>query len=303
MKPEFICIGAQKAGTSWLYARIREHSEFSLPPIKEMHYFDRSRSYPSPSNLAESKLLRRLMKDGYIKDGIKKVLHSLKSRNLGLANWWMQFHVGNVSDAWYLKLYELQTGITGDITPSYSILTREDIARMHRMNPQMRLIFLMRNPIERAWSHYRFSEMRGGSLVLNDLDEFKTFVDSPRQELRSNYLRTIDLYLEFFDSSQLLLGFYDAITDQPEALLSEILKHIGAKDTAEHRNVLEINNKSREVDIPESYRKYLESKYYNDLKELANRYGGYASRWLSFSEKKQAEQADGANRLPPVAHP
>ena len=188
MKPEFICIGAQKAGTTWLYARLREHSEFSLPPIKEMHYFDRSRSYPSPSYLAESELLRRLIKNGHIKHGIKRIFHSLKSRDLGLANWWMQFHVGNVSDTWYLNLYKLQAGITGDITPSYSILNREDVARMHRLNPQIRPIFLMRNPIERAWSHYRFGEKFGRPVVLNDLDKFKTFVESPQQDLRSNYL-------------------------------------------------------------------------------------------------------------------
>ncbi|KYP10025.1 MAG: hypothetical protein A0129_15210 [Limnobacter sp. CACIAM 66H1] len=303
MKPEFICIGAQKAGTTWLYARLREHPEFSLPPIKEMHYFDRSHTYPSPSTLSETKLLSRLLKPGYIKNGAKTILRALKSRNLGLASWWMQYYFRDFSDSWYLKLYEAQTRITGDITPSYSILTREDIARMHEIAPQARLVFLMRDPIQRAWSQYRMHERHGHSIILNDLGTFKAFVDSPAQELRSNYLRTIDLYLDFFDSSQLLLGFYDAITDQPEALLSEILKHIGAKDTVHQGNLRQINNKSRKVDLPESYRRYLESKYCDDLEELATRYGGYASRWLASTKKKQAEKTDGANRLPPVAQP
>lgn len=306
MKPEFIGIGAQKAGTTWLWSRLREHPEFSLLPMKELHYFDRSYSYPSPNTLAEADLISRLLEHGYLKKAARNIFRSVKSRNLPLANWWMQYYFRNFSDAWYLKLFENQTGFTGEISPSYSILTREDVARMHEVTPHAKLLFLMRNPIERAWSHYRFSEKFGRTLVLDDLDAFKVFVHSRGQELRSNYLRTIDLFLDFFDSSQLLLGFYDAITDQPEALLTEILKHIGAKDTTNHGKIDQINNKSKELDMPESYRKYLENKYSDDLQELAKRYGSYASRWLSClssRKQKQAEHSDEAKRLLPVVHP
>src|ERR1700751_2421716 len=39
--PDFICIGAQKAGTGWLYEQLRHHPDFWMPPLKELHYFDR----------------------------------------------------------------------------------------------------------------------------------------------------------------------------------------------------------------------------------------------------------------------
>src|SRR2546423_15689927 len=39
--PDFICIGAQKAGTGWLYEQLRNHPDFWMPPMKELHYFDR----------------------------------------------------------------------------------------------------------------------------------------------------------------------------------------------------------------------------------------------------------------------
>src|ERR1700754_3667019 len=39
--PGFICVGAQKAGTGWLYEQLRNHPDFWLPPMKELHYFDR----------------------------------------------------------------------------------------------------------------------------------------------------------------------------------------------------------------------------------------------------------------------
>ena len=40
-RPDFLCIGAQKAGTGWLYEQLREHPDFWMPPLKELHYFDR----------------------------------------------------------------------------------------------------------------------------------------------------------------------------------------------------------------------------------------------------------------------
>lgn len=39
--PRFLGIGAQKAGSSWLYENLRRHPELFLPEQKELHYFDR----------------------------------------------------------------------------------------------------------------------------------------------------------------------------------------------------------------------------------------------------------------------
>ena len=35
-----LCIGAQKAGTTWLADYLRDHPEVHLPPVKEVHFFD-----------------------------------------------------------------------------------------------------------------------------------------------------------------------------------------------------------------------------------------------------------------------
>ncbi len=181
------------------------------------------------------------------------------------------------------------------------MLKQADVERMHKVVPDAKIVFLLRNPIDRAWSMYRFKERSGRSLELNDLEVFKKFIDSPAQQLRSDYLRTIDLFLTCFDSKQLLIGFYDAIAEQPAELLSKVLRHIGAIDTSSHRNLHKVENKSRPIDMPEDYRVYLEGKYCGDLEELARRYGGYAARWLSCY--KDAEQADGADQPSPIAHP
>ena len=40
MKPDFLGIGAQKAGTKWLYDQLIPHPQVYLTPIKEIHYWD-----------------------------------------------------------------------------------------------------------------------------------------------------------------------------------------------------------------------------------------------------------------------
>jgi len=39
-KPDFICIGAQKAGTTWLYVTLGRPPDIWFPPFKEFHFFD-----------------------------------------------------------------------------------------------------------------------------------------------------------------------------------------------------------------------------------------------------------------------
>src|ERR1700757_3086986 len=39
-RPDFLCVGAHKSGTTWLYQQLDSHPDFWMPPVKELHYFD-----------------------------------------------------------------------------------------------------------------------------------------------------------------------------------------------------------------------------------------------------------------------
>ena len=43
--PDFICIGAQKAGTRWLFDQLAFHPGFWMPPIKELHYLNQGKRF------------------------------------------------------------------------------------------------------------------------------------------------------------------------------------------------------------------------------------------------------------------
>jgi len=43
--PDFLILGAQKAGTTWLADVLRQHPDIYLPPEKELHFFNKRKAY------------------------------------------------------------------------------------------------------------------------------------------------------------------------------------------------------------------------------------------------------------------
>ena len=103
--PDFLILGAQKAGTTALYAYLRRHPDITGPSWKEVSYFDR------------------------------------------------QYRRGT---AWYRGNFPLRSGdhIVGEASPSY-LFHPQAPERVARLLPDARLIALLRDPVERAYSHYQ----------------------------------------------------------------------------------------------------------------------------------------------------
>ena len=284
---DFLGIGAQKAGTSWLYSNLKQIPEFSLPPIKELHYFDRSRSYPSPNGLAETLLANRIRQKKYFLNAVYRVLKVVKHINWKLSIFYLKWFFTDYSDQWYLSLFKGFEGYTGEITPSYSILNKEDIRRIHNLQPDAKLILMLRNPIERAWSQYRFSLRKKKNFDIGKVStaDIIKYMESDAQSLRSEYIRTIDNYSSIFPKEQILICFYDAILDNPKALMNNILKHVcgEAPISINHLNLKSVVNKSIVVDRPKEVEAYLKNRYYPQIKELSEKYGGYFTKWYEES--------------------
>lgn len=303
-------IGAQKAGTSWLYYNLNKTPGFIIPPVKEMHYFDRDTKYPSPNILSQSRVIDRLKSFSYIKKAARSIIATIvkgKLKNLGFTLKWF---FSNYSDDWYISVFAPLKGIKGEITPSYSMLNTDDIARMHAMAPDAKLILMLRNPIDRAWSHFRHTKKGIKGFKLDDVKDHDIieFMQSEGQELRSNYMRTISNFTSVFPKEQLLIGFFDAIMDAPEQLLEEVIQFLSSKNGAKETSkkswdvndsaINKVVNKSIELDCPPAVLTYLKEKYHDMSLELANQYGGYFNKWYAETYDKTSDNPD--NRLFPT---
>jgi hypothetical protein len=302
-KPDFIGIGAQRSGTSWLFDQLKRHPEFTLPFIKEFHYFDRNRKYPSPNFIADKFFIKRLANVNFSKRMIADFTRAIRNKDNERLKWFLNFYLPNISDSWYLSQFSKLDGLTGEFSPSYSILEVEDIIKIKNLLPNVKLIFIIRDPIERAWSSFRFNYSKNRIKKSLDYKDIIDYFDSPGQELRSNYLRSIQNYGTVFKTNQMIVGFYDAIIEQPHNLVNGIAGFLGAKQRIyETSNKLFLkNNASPEMEIPEKVLQFLSEKYREDISQLSKNYSGYCMLWYQkYFEDISMTPLHNIGKLPPA---
>lgn len=129
---------------------------------------------------------------------------------------------------WYEKLFAdgLDRPARGEISPGY--LSDPDAAeRIARTMPEVRLIAFLRQPAERAWSHYWFR--RGKSRVSYEFDELvqRPGFDPDGFIRMGRYGEHLEAYHRHFRPEQLLVRLLEDVRADPERLWTEVCEHIG----------------------------------------------------------------------------
>ncbi len=147
----FLGVGAQKAGTTWLSFYLRDHPEVYFSPIKEMHFWgNRNRDDNWPQSMFRKKLAKRESEMLENPDLPQKGAVALRDRiRMGTS-------IGGYRRFFRRRVTHEQ--VFGEITPAYCALEREELALIRREYPGAKVIFLLRNPVDRMWSQLRFSE-------------------------------------------------------------------------------------------------------------------------------------------------
>jgi hypothetical protein len=224
--PDFLCIGAQKAGTTWLHQALSTHPDLWLPPLKEVHYFDvvhlnyrrdpetgltgvdRTRIEKSRHAIER---LNRHRKENPARRRAIEVLRLIGQRE----------H----TDEWYGKIFAAAPpgAKCGEITPEYALLPRAGIEHILRLSPGAKFIFVLRDPIERGWSDLRMVRSRPNAKGVPELDRIKTrdfFA-------RSDYMTTIERYRTLVPPENFLTVYFDDIAAKPRPLLQSVCEFLG----------------------------------------------------------------------------
>jgi Sulfotransferase domain len=119
----------------------------------------------------------------------------------------------------------------GEASPSYSMLPRRTIRMMRRLMPDLKLIYLMRDPIERAWSHARHSfsqgeaNFKGNRGTIDDVtdDEWIVNLEDDWNRLSGDYLGQLQRWLSVFPREQVYVGFFEDLAQSPRKLFRDVL--------------------------------------------------------------------------------
>ncbi len=150
------CLGTVKSGTTWLYRYFYRHPQFVLPAIKELHFFD----------AVDNQMLARWMQDidtniGLLKKWKRKadLIQEIRFADAKTYRDVLQ----SLDEERYKEYLQSKTDTgfwTGDFTPCYSILSEERLGKMSGMFENARFVLLLRDPIDRLWSHVRMIAKR-----------------------------------------------------------------------------------------------------------------------------------------------
>ena len=235
-KPDFIlCVGAQKAGTSWLHAYVTQFEDTDFGFRKEYHIWS-----------------AKWMRAGGIKPDPVPYWRDVWDFRQGVVPWpnkqrlirKMMIEVPGVYERYFASLIKNQIRRTGDFTPAYSVLPPEEFHRLKRriesVGFNLKVVFLMRDPVERVWSAVRMQK-RINSLADDDEELILKRIHTDNCKLRGNYPRTIQALESCFSPDQLYFGFYENLFErvQLEKISSFLGVPVRPETTSKRVNVSE----------------------------------------------------------------
>jgi hypothetical protein len=168
-------------------------------------------------------------------------------------------------------------------------LQDHDLEKIQSLNPEMKFIFIIRNPIERAWSAVRFfrKKDRGVDLDMWNDEDIITLLKMPGTLQRGDYEQTLQKYRKRFKQGHILLCFYDAIQDNPKGLLDSIADFLAISPFRENEidGTRRINS-APPGPVPEKVAGYLQDLYSPMIDRMARQYGSYCTCWQIPRDRK-----------------
>ena len=185
--------------------------------------------------------------------------------------------------AWYLGIFaDCTTPVRGEITPDYMIVDQSRVELLHSLNPDLRLLLLLRNPVDRAWSAMRYYlGKRYVDPAGESLESLQVLATSSVVLPRTQYTTALSVWESVFPPEQLLVGFYEEIDTDPEALLRRVLRHIGADSDIDLSGypLRTRFNPGQEAELPPRLREFLRDLFAEEIAAMAARFGHPASDW------------------------
>jgi LPS sulfotransferase NodH len=252
--PDFLIVGPQRTGTTWLHAHLRYHPDIMLAEPKEIFFFS-SLKTPDSRRFRSNELAH------YLQFFREPLWHVALRHAVSL---WR-----------YRQLYRPK--IRGEATASYAALERDIIADITALKPAIKVILTIRDPVERAWSHAKKDLVRNRRRRFEDVapSEFEQFFTDPYQRQCAHVTENVDNWAAYLQAGHLLVALFDDIGAHPEALLLEAMSFLGVRSDRRYisRAVRKRVNPTAKSKVPDRYRRFLEALLQDDLARLQQRFG------------------------------
>lgn len=145
---------------------------------------------------------------------------------------------------WYAGLFSDPDKVCGEVSPNYSSVDRfPGVAeRIHSVSPGAKIIYVVRDPIDRLLSHYSQAWLQGDGLpdpdALKETPEGRHIIDGSR------YYFQIEPYAKVFGADNIMVLEFRKMVADPHATMRRVCEFIGAPVTEEELTAITIARKN-----------------------------------------------------------
>jgi Sulfotransferase domain len=259
--PDFMILGPQRTGTTWLQRYLIQHPDIFMPHLKELYFFN----YLITKNTK----------------GVNYKTNRLEWYSSQFELTWLKFIQKNWSLLKSFKSFKkldydlsgfLKPVVKGEATASYAVMEASLVNEVVLLNPSIKVIISVRNPIDRAWSHAS-KDLITNKRPLKSIpfQEFENFYMDDYMIKCGKYSEIIHNWRAALPTDQISISMFKDIAKKPVKALEQSLNFLGVdpgklleklKDDTIHK----IGGESRHV-VPEQHAQFLRTMFASDMKK------------------------------------
>jgi hypothetical protein len=264
-------VGAQKTGTTWLHTQLKDHPQIGFSHVKEVHYFNTIHNGSILLTTRKVEHIKKLIENNrYALEKYFSDLSGKREVDQGITNL-----LAPVDDEWYTNLLKTNKKYSADFTPEYALLPQEGFQHFKKISRNQKIIFIMRDPIERAKSAIQYYYKTHNRDINAETDEqIKEVAEKDFILKMSKYEYTIQALKNEFTSDNLLFLFYENMMNDKQKAITSVTDFLDVEDILIDKESLDKRvNVSEKYIFPESINTFLESNLqgtYEYLKESYN---------------------------------
>lgn len=194
---------------------------------------------------------------------------------------------------WYLSYFyheQVQNvAARGEISPNYAVMRRPEIRLTKELFPDLRIILIVRHPVDRMWSalrrHWTYSHLPGVSCIGQELDAMLSFADQRLHDAFGDYVTIWNNWTSEFGADHIKLIRFDDLKNQSTQTLGEILDFIGVEHSTWAPQDGPVPNRSKiDIEMPEFFRYYLSRRYLSRTQRFNRQTNGLVDDWVKDME-------------------
>lgn len=264
----FLSIGAMKAGTTWLYEQLKHQPFIVSTPEKEIHYFEHvaGKSNPIPFNKRREKLVQLLTDKNA----------AFVTQNLDRIQWYLLYgKQENINDEWYKNLFGSHASnpqvYCADFSNLYSLLQHKGWQRVKQNCNNLKVIYTMRDPLSRVWSHYKFHMAFIGKedAILSEGEEsFIKMLEKDWFWLHAEYTQVLENLERFLKEDEYRVFYFEDFRNDAQSSIDELMSFLNLPVFKLPRQSETPINQSKDLKMPQGYREIALNKLAPIMAEL-----------------------------------